>query len=901
MTEIWAKSKDKSKNETEPVRLGEHTLHLLQALEAIPNHTSTVVLSGKVRELVRLAIMCHDLGKVLPAFQIRRLGNQNYLPSDVLHNIDHSLVSLLWVDDQKLEEKIKELVPDGFERYKRFVASAIAYHHWRERFVELLRPDSEDFQRLADRLLTDTDFRESLKNNLVEEMKGIAGLDGIISFNQQMADGLRNGVPFTEYATPPYQLYWLPKRIGESEDLREWVLVAGFLMRCDHFASFCEKEQEDIEKIEVPGLSSGRIDNSVLAVIQKKNNNVHQRDVWQFNQVETVRDKNTILIAPTGYGKTEFAFLWSNGKKFFYTLPIRSAVNQIYGRSKDIFNDKTGLLHSDADVFLLDDGGESQQSFKSYDLARQLSFPAMISTGDQFFPYALRPPGYEKIYATFSYSRLVIDEVQAYDPRAAAIIVKFASDVVRMGGKFLLMTATLPRFIEEKIRQDLEDLNANVEQLDMYESAKDKLETIKKHKVRVELISNESKNGRPEFNLQDEYFNSIVSAAAKGQRVLVVLNTVGQAQYMYDELKKRTERTGAQNKIWLLHSRFTQEDRARIEFEIGIEFKNPKDQDDNQGKILVATQVVEASLDLDADVLFTEIAPLDALVQRMGRVLRRIRTTYEYSGGANVVVWVFREGLQSGDYRVYDPSLVALAIKIFRDHADAQVENNYETWITESTLNDYSKTDSNKIKIALERIFASNQEKQQTKKGKKNGRSTQNGSTPSQHSFELLLSEYEKLQLVKKSYDLPEGHSYLKKFRQTMEILDGGYMADRKEEAQEMFREIHSLDVIPESKKKKFLKEAADFMKKVDSIKKPYTQFKQEVLQKFIVPVPKPWKDISNFKFESCVHEIDDLEPKLLSRLKSWCRSVYFLEYEYEKDIGIKYDPQKIRVDSVFT
>lgn len=79
----------------------------------------------------------------------------------------------------------------------------------------------------------------------------------------------------------------------------------------------------------------------------------------------------------------------------------------------------------------------------------------IVSTGDQFFPYALRPPGYEKIYATFSYSRLVIDEVQAYDPKAAAIIVKFIEDVVCMGGRFLLMTATLPKFIQESIKKSL--------------------------------------------------------------------------------------------------------------------------------------------------------------------------------------------------------------------------------------------------------------------------------------------------------------------------------------------------------------------------------------------------------------------------------------------------------------
>ena len=57
------------------------------------------------------------------------------------------------------------------------------------------------------------------------------------------------------------------------------------------------------------------------------------------------------MLAPTGIGKTEFAYLWSNGEKMFYTLPLRTATNQIFERTQKIFgNDNVGLLHSDADL-----------------------------------------------------------------------------------------------------------------------------------------------------------------------------------------------------------------------------------------------------------------------------------------------------------------------------------------------------------------------------------------------------------------------------------------------------------------------------------------------------------------------------------------------------------------------
>jgi len=67
----------------------------------------------------------------------------------------------------------------------------------------------------------------------------------------------------------------------------------------------------------------------------------------------------------------------------------------------------------------------------------------------------LKYPGYEKVHATLAYSRLVIDEVQAYDPRSAAVIVKLIEDVFTLGGKVLLMTATLPDFISKAIRNRL--------------------------------------------------------------------------------------------------------------------------------------------------------------------------------------------------------------------------------------------------------------------------------------------------------------------------------------------------------------------------------------------------------------------------------------------------------------
>ena len=101
-------------------------------------------------------------------------------------------------------------------------------------------------------------------------------------------------------------------------------------MRCDHFASFCEEEENNQFEIEIKGESYSNIKQKMVKQFKLKNEN----EIWQVDLIEKekLHDKNVVLIAPTGSGKTEFSYIWSQGEKTFYTLPLRSAVNQIFKR-----------------------------------------------------------------------------------------------------------------------------------------------------------------------------------------------------------------------------------------------------------------------------------------------------------------------------------------------------------------------------------------------------------------------------------------------------------------------------------------------------------------------------------------------------------------------------------------
>ncbi len=852
---IWAKSS--SKGEGRGISLSQHIKDILYNLDKI----KTYIKDDKLYELVKMSVLLHDLGKALPYFQIRSVGNRSYKPFEVTANIPHSIFSLFLINKKKLKELIKNSFQQRADEYTQFVLSAVAYHHWRNNFEEVIRYSNSDLDKLLN-----SDFTEEIEKNLTEDLQNIFnGKINLIEFDKIMAKEILNGAQIQNYVVPPYNLYWLPMRVSfEEVNLADWVKIAGFLMRCDHFASFCESENNLEQPIEIAGLKYSSIKEKLREKFEKKD----AKEIWQVDLIEREKlsDKNVILIAPTGSGKTEFSYIWSKGEKTFYTLPLRSAVNQIFKRSKELFDDdkeeRTGLLHSDADVYLLGDGNETE-NLESYSLARQLSYPFMVSTGDQFFPYALRPPSYERIYATFSYSRLVIDEVQAYDPKAAAIIVKYLQDIHKMGGKFLLITATLPSFIKKELEYRIKKENkgtVDFELIDYY--AQNKVySSIKKHK----LAFIREKNKEKEFRFSNKVIKEIVDKSKEnaGQRVLVVVNTVKLAIDTFNRIHKLIKKE-KDFYIELLHSRLTFEKRQEKEKRVEKEFSNPKPENEKKSKIVVATQVVEASLDLDADILFTELAPIDSLIQRMGRVLRRYKNESPKSlDSPNVFITMFENGIESGGYNVYSDDLVGITMKLFLSDTielEKWCKDRYKKkdWRSEKTIKEFfRKVDSS-----------------------------------------LVISENSKRDLVEQLYNPKlfgsSNSSYLSTFYKTLDILDAGFMAERKEEAHRIFREISSITVIPQSKLNDLKVALAEFFTKHLEKKNLYIKFKKDILNKFILNVNFPRWKFDEIRFREDIRlsywiEFDDnsFSSYQTNMLKKWCKNIFIVETEYDPEKGV--------------
>lgn len=850
---IWGKSKNNDKE----IPLSEHINDVLKVFKNLQKYVNSKDID--LAELIKIVILYHDAGKVLPYFQIKTLKNPDYQPFDVYANIPHSLFSALMVDEMALKQQLNVLCNGNAEKidtYLKFIISAIAYHHWRDNFYEIVEGYTDIFERLEE-LTCDNYKWKQLESNFKTVYSKIDNKTVTLSLNQKWLKGLNNGIRFADYVIPPYLLYRMPKRIEiNSSKLKDWILISGFTMLSDHFASYIEggaEERRSFEDVEIDGLEFPQIKTAIEKELKSKIKSYDSSKIWQFQHVDNYKDKNTILLAPTGMGKTEFSYLWSNGEKFFYTLPLRTAVNQIFNRTKAVFGEsKAGILHSDADVYIFGEGGESE-SMKVYELARNLSYPAIVSTGDQFFPYALRPPAYEKIFAKFSYSRLIIDEVQAYDPKASAVIVKFIEFISQMGGKFLLMTATIPVFIQKEISRRIGD---EYNTLNLFEEDAD-LSAFSKHNV--QFMVEEYKNEKLSYS--EELLSKIIEKAESngGSRVLVVMNTVKQAQAVFNDLKKISKNVDIQ----LFHSRFTQFDRKEKEHELELFIgNNDISRQEKRPKILVATQVVEASLDLDADYLFTELAPWDSMIQRMGRILREahpklnnlnsvISKRYTQSNiPENIFVLIYngknikgRSIFESGKGFVYNEDLLRITLKLIDDNA-----TDFEKWLKKPSL------EFNKINKTI-----------------------------------LKLDEANKNSLVNKLYrSLPEGSNYLRKFYNMLQILDAGFMSDRKSDAQKVFREINDVNVISFNSREEFFKKIRDF-----NINQSfsYTKFKKDILSKYLInvqmsKVKEYLTEINHVPYYMRINE-DISDNKKLSKLNNWLFGIYFVKLDYDEGNGL--------------
>lgn len=350
--------------------------------------------------------------------------------------------------------------------------------------------------------------------------------------------------------------------------------------------------------------------NDLLKKWQTKNLETQWNDLQKYMIKQ--QDKNVIVIAQTGMGKTEAGLLWLGNSKGFFTLPLKSAINAIYKRIienivPEKFDERVALLHSDTlKIYSEQAEGEKEIDFETYyTRTRQLSLPLTVCTLDQIFDFVFRYKGFEPKLATLSYSKVIIDEIQMYSHELVAYLVLGLKYITKMGGKFAIMTATLPQLI----------LNLLEEEGIEFEIPRVFTNSLIRHSLK-----------RIEASINDNESIEQISKAYNKNKVLVICNTIKMAKEVYAKLKGILPED-CKNDIHLLHSGFIRCHRTEKENCI----LKTGSKGSNESGIWVTTQLVEASLDIDFDLLFTELSDLNGLFQRMGRCYRHRLLDVDYN------------------------------------------------------------------------------------------------------------------------------------------------------------------------------------------------------------------------------------------------------------------------------
>lgn len=381
-----------------------------------------------------------------------------------------------------------------------------------------------------------------------------------------------------------------------------------------------------------------------------------------------------VLEAETGSGKTEaalwrFVQLFEAGKvdSLYFALPTRVAATQLYQRVRALVSrlwpthapvvvralpgyeaadDQEKISLPDFKVQWPDHPADEKahQRWVAESPKRFLAATIAVGTIDQALLGALKVRHAHMRHALMARSLLVVDEVHASDAYMTVLLEKLLQAHLKAGGQAMLLSATLGSLARTRyfnVGQSKKQVPPSL--ADACTAPYPAVSSRSASGIHLQPVAGNPQHKIVHWETLDAMDDPMriatfaAQAATQGARVLVVRNTVPAAVATLEALEQLTL---AQSGDWLFkvngistvhHSRYSRQDRPLLDQ--AVEAQLGKTRQDRKGRVIIGTQTLEQSLDIDADLLITDLCPMDVLLQRLGRLHRHTRLDEERPEG----------------------------------------------------------------------------------------------------------------------------------------------------------------------------------------------------------------------------------------------------------------------------
>lgn len=555
-------------------------------LSYFPQETRTILFPSGVA----LVAACHDIGKANPMF-MKKLYFAVF-GADVSHYPD---LKNARIELEKCTGHHAGVSQVTFEHDYPYIASIVGRHHGSNPKIALLPDDSvlggTPWFNLRKQLYEEiqTYFQETFPT--IDTLYHASVVAGLVT----VADWIGSGTVFQNLKSIELE------SVGKLA--QEAIRKAGFIE---------PKIQKGLSFDEVFGFPPRETQLSLITMVE--------------------RPGTYILEALMGEGKTEAALYAAykmlergTAQGIYFALPTKLTSEKMFERVQDFLKkiliediDKhLYLLHGSSWLFeteLGEDGAIGQSWFDNS--KRKILAPFAVGTLDQALLSVLNVKhGFVRSFGLAG-KVVILDEIHSYDAYTGTLVQYLVKELEQLGCTIILLSATLTAARKKELLDiGLGDKSTCDAYPQIIGKIGNELKTCAPVGAKESICSVHCESST------ESVINRVRQAALTGAQVLWIENTVNEAQAIFKLCAAWGQEANVD--VGLLHSRFPIERRAELENHwVGLYGKHGLGNRAEKGRILVGTQVLEQSLDIDADLLVTKIAPSDMLLQRMGRLWR---------------------------------------------------------------------------------------------------------------------------------------------------------------------------------------------------------------------------------------------------------------------------------------